>query len=155
MSLIWHFLLKFLFRPGNLLKLALLISLIAFSEQSSAVEISINQNRYQIELATNADQRRMGLMYREYLPFERGMLLVYSKPGDHRIWMKNMQIPLTVAWIGEDLKIIDVQQLEPCQLDPCKIYSAAGASRFVLELNAEQHDILIGDRIVGIEMLLK
>ena len=163
MSQIWHFLLKILYCTRisfkgvfrNILKMIFAISLIIASELSLAVEIGINQTRYEIELATSAEQRRLGLMHRDHLAFDHGMLLVYPVTGDHRIWMKNMQIPLTVAWIGEDLKVIEVQQLEPCQLDPCTIYSSAGASRFVLELNAGQHDIEAGDRIEGIETLLQ
>ena len=155
MPLFCHFLLKFLYRPEISFKLIFAISLIVFSGQSLAVEIGINQNRYQIELATSSEQRRLGLMHRENLAFDQGMLLVYPVAGDHRIWMKNMQIPLTVAWIGENLKIIEIQKLEPCLLDPCTIYSSASVSRFVLELNAEQHDIQVGDRIEGIETLLQ
>ncbi len=131
------------------------ISLIGYSELSLAVEIVINETRYEIELATSTAQRRLGLMHRKYLASDQGMLLVYPTTNNHRIWMKNMQIPLTVVWIGEDMMVIEVQKLEPCQLDPCPVYSAAGASRFVLELNAARHDIQAGDRVEGIEMLLQ
>jgi uncharacterized membrane protein (UPF0127 family) len=155
MLLFCHFLLKFLRSPIIFSKLIIAILLILFSEGTLAAEIGINQNRYQIELATDAEQRRRGLMHREHMAFDQGMLLVYPVTGDHRIWMKNMLIPLTVVWIGENLKIIEVQKLPPCKLDPCTIYSSANVSRYVLELNAEQHDIRVGDPVEGIEKLLE
>ena len=113
-------------------------------------EIRINEQVYRVEIAANSTQRGHGLMFREYLADDRGMLLVYAEPGDHRIWMKNMLIPIRVYWIDANGRIVDWQRLEPCTASPCPVYAADGDSRFVLELSDAEHPIRRGDLVEGL-----
>ena len=119
----------------------------------NVAKIGINGHFYQVELAISSDQRRLGLMHRTELSSNEGMLLVYSKPGDHRIWMKNVLIPLRIYWIDVDHRIIDYRRVEPCSENPCPVYGASGSSKFVLELSDTDHDIGIGDRVSGLNVL--
>jgi hypothetical protein len=89
-------------------------------------------------------------MQRQYLAARQGMLLVYSWPGDHRIWMKNMLIPLWVYWIDAGHMVIERRRLEPCTQQPCPVYSASGDSLYVLELGDYEHPLAVGDRVAGI-----
>jgi len=114
------------------------------------VQLEIGQSTYQIELAVTPAQRRRGLMYRQQLDSRQGLLLVYSRAGDHRIWMKNMRIALRVFWIDDEFKVISVQRLEPCSSSPCPVYSAPRAARFILELGDYDHALAPGDKIEGL-----
>ena len=134
---------------------ALLLLLLVYAGCLAAAEIDLELNgkTYRIELALSSAERRLGLMYRERLAPDAGMLLVYRDSGDHRIWMKNVKIPLRVYWINAAFEVVDAQRLEPCSEDPCPVFSARGESRFVLELSDDAHDLKTGDVIPGLEDL--
>ena len=120
---------------------------------SKNVDLEIGYSVYQIELAVTPAQRRQGLMYRQQLASRQGMLLVYPRAGDHRIWMKNMRIALRVFWIDDEFTVISVQRLEPCSSTPCPVYSAPRAARFILELGDYEHAIVPGDKVEGLSGL--
>ncbi|HUV23470.1 MAG TPA: DUF192 domain-containing protein [Gammaproteobacteria bacterium] len=118
----------------------------------AAIELKLGQEFYQIELATTPGQRQQGLMHRQRLAPGEGMLLVYEQAGNHRIWMKNMLIPLRVYWIDADFTVLDMQRLEPCTGSPCPIFSVAQDSKYVLELGDYDHPLAPGDRIEAIRV---
>ncbi|MDH3859511.1 MAG: DUF192 domain-containing protein [Gammaproteobacteria bacterium] len=117
------------------------------------IDIKIGQGSYRVELALTSAQRRQGLMHRERLAHNGGMLLVYPRPGDHRIWMKNMKIPLRVLWIDEQFKVLQIRRLVPCEASPCPVFSAPLPARYILELSDDEHDVKPGDEIVGLNAL--
>ena len=119
----------------------------------STLEIEANGHFYTVELAISPEQRRRGLMYRTGLDRNRGMLLVYQQTGNHRIWMKNMQIALQIYWLDSDFRVIGQRRVEPCSKDPCPIYGVSNPSRYILELSDNEHDLSIGDRITGLNVL--
>jgi len=116
----------------------------------SAAELQLGGDLYQIEMAVTPAQRQQGLMYRPQLGPRQGMLLVYPQAGDHRIWMKNVLIPLRVYWIDASFEVIEVQRLEPCRGDPCPVYAVSRDSQYVLELGDYDHPLVAGDKIEGI-----
>ena len=126
------------------------VGAIASDSRLPTREIRVDEQVYRVEIAANSAQRGRGLMFRDHLADDRGMLLVYAESGDHRIWMKNMRIPIRVYWIDANGRIVDWQRLEPCTASPCPVYAAAGDSRFVLELNDSEHPIRRGDRVEGL-----
>lgn len=115
------------------------------------LRLEINNHSFSVEVASNAQQRRQGLMWRQQLADNNGMLFVYPRSGDHRIWMKNTLIPLRVIWIDEDFRVISIQRLEPCLSSPCPVYSAQEWSRYILELADRQRAIKPGDLVEGLE----
>ena len=117
------------------------------------IELLIGGAVYQVEIAASSQQRRKGLMHRPYLSPSQGMLLLYPEAGDHRIWMKNMLIPLRVYWIDKDFTVIDMQRVEPCSTTPCAIYSVDRDSRYILELGDYEHPLVPGDRIESLRDL--
>jgi len=132
----------------------LIISSIAYAFDSpGAIEIRLGQTSYQIELALTPAQRRQGLMHREQLASNAGMLLVYPRSDDHRVWMKNMRIPLRVLWIDDRYKVLHIMRLEPCQLSPCPVFSAPVPARYILELSDDNHKVEPGDIIEGLNVL--
>lgn len=139
--------------PGGWFFLVLAL-LVCGSAQAREITLELAQKPYRIELAVTPEQRRDGLMFRQHLAHDEGMLLVYRDSGDHRIWMKNMLIPIRVYWINADLEVVAVRRLEPCTGDPCPVYSSLPASsRLVLELGDYDHALELGDRIEGLSGL--
>jgi uncharacterized membrane protein (UPF0127 family) len=131
--------------------LAVLLSLSSGVGLAQTVELRLGQISYEIELAITPQQRQRGLMHRQHLSPRQGMLLVYPQTGDHRIWMKNMRIPLRVYWIDENFVVVSVQRLQPCSETPCPVYSVPGDTRYVLELGDYEHRLTRGDKIEGID----
>lgn len=139
---------------ARLVPLSLLLLIQFFTPlRADEITLEIGKQPYRVELATTPEQRQRGLMYRTELAADRGMLLVYTNPGDHRVWMKNMQIPLRVYWIDASHRVIHEQRLEPCGLPPCPIFSAIGESRYILELADHDHRIEVGDSVTGLSGL--
>ena len=123
----------------------------AASPVFASIRIKVNSTDYQVEVAATAELRRQGLMFREKLDRDKGMLFVYTKSGDHRIWMKNTLIPLWVIWIDEAYRVISIQRLEPCKTSRCMVYSASAASRYILELGDYPHSIKLNDQVMGLD----
>ncbi len=108
---------------------------------------------YLLEIARSERQRNHGLMFRDRLEERRGMLFIYPRSGDHRIWMKNTLIPLTVVWVDEGNKVIGVRKLPPCAYDPCPSYGVSAPSKYILELSSGKHRLEPGLRINGLDQL--
>ena len=117
----------------------------------STVEMLIKGKVYQLEIADTHTSRQQGLMHRTQLDDDQGMLFVYPSLGNHRIWMKNTLIPLTVLWLDEQARVTHKRLLFPCDQSPCPIYHSKQASRFILELNARAYpQFEVGDRLTGL-----
>ena len=69
--------------------------------------------RLWLELARTPEEKQVGLMYRESMPWENGMLFVYDRPATEGYWMRNTLIPLSIAWIERDGTIVDIQDMQP------------------------------------------
>ena len=134
-----------------------MLSLLAISpahgQALKTLAVDIGGDEYRIELATTPEARARGLMFREHLDPHGGMLLVYRHPDDHRIWMKNVRIPLRVYWIDSDGRVIGVKRLEPCSSNSCPVYAVEKPSLYVLELDDRDHGLAPGDRIRGLDSL--
>ena len=90
---------------------------------------------YRVELALTPEDQALGLMYRESLPPQAGMLFVFDAPGEHHFWMKNTMIPLDMIWMDDAGKVIFVSaDTPPCKADPCATYGPDAPARQVLEI---------------------
>ena len=65
------------------------------------------------EVAQTPDQRSLGLMFRFSLPADHGMLFVFPEPQPLGFWMRNTYIPLSIAYIGADGRIVSVADMAP------------------------------------------
>lgn len=65
------------------------------------------------EVADTAEKRKRGLMYRDHLDPDSGMIFVYRSPSRLRFWMKNTKIPLSIAFIDADGYIASIRQMQP------------------------------------------
>ncbi len=107
-------------------------------ERFARADLVLNHRLYHLEIARTAAQRRQGLMYRPSIARDGGMLFVYARPGDYRIWMKNTLVPLSVIWLDAAAQVIDVKLLQPCRQLYCPVYGVKQASSFILELHPDQ-----------------
>jgi len=71
----------------------------------------------QAEVARSFEEREQGLMFRENLAKGRGMLFVFPDAQVRSFWMKNTFIPLDIAYLDAELRIVDIQAMEPESLD--------------------------------------
>ena len=90
---------------------------------------------YKLELALTPEDQAQGLMFRESLPPNTGMLFVFPTSEPHHFWMKNTMIPLDMIWMDEGGKVLFVSaNTPPCRADPCPTYGPDGPARQVLEI---------------------
>ena len=93
--------------------------------------------RVQAELADTPQKRSRGLMFRERLALNAGMLFVFEDAGEWSFWMKNTKVALDILWIGPDKRIVYIEENVPiCRQDPCPEYKPSKNALYVLELPA-------------------
>ncbi|MDQ3941105.1 MAG: DUF192 domain-containing protein [Actinomycetota bacterium] len=103
-----------------------------------------------VEIAETEDERALGLMHRDSLAQDAGMLFVFFDDTTGGFWMKNTLIPLSIAFIDSDSKIVEILDMDPCAKDPCRIYTPSVPYRAALEVNQGAFDewgVELGDRI--------
>lgn len=128
----------------------LVISAIGKMQSPKFTSVKIGNGTVNAEIADNVASQTRGLMFRESLPENGGMLFVFPYDFRHGIWMMNTTIPLDIIWIDANKTITDIRKnAEPCEaLAICPVYSPSKNSRYVLEVNsgyADKHGIEIGN----------
>lgn len=112
--------------------------------------VALGGERFQVEIAATPEEQARGLMFRDELPADHGMLFVYDREGPRSFWMKNTRIPLDILFFDANRRLINWHTANPCRFDPCFGYSADAPARYVLELNAGTAaalDLKAGDRM--------
>jgi len=100
-----------------------------------------------VELARTAGERSRGLMLREELAEDGGMLFVFPGDTEAGFWMKDTSVPLSIAFIAEDGTILDIQEMEPLSED---VHRPPEPYRYALEVNQgwfEEQGFGTGDRV--------
>jgi uncharacterized membrane protein (UPF0127 family) len=107
--------------------------------------------RVALELALTDEEKQLGLMFRDSLGANDGMLFIFNADGSLDFWMKNTFIPLDFVWLSAAGEVVDVRAgVQPCRADPCPSYPSAKPARAVLEVNggfAAAHGIRPGVRL--------
>ena len=122
---------------------------LAFEEGPLTIESAAGTLEFQVELAVTPEQRRQGLMFRESLDSDRGMLFDFGRTGAVTMWMRNTYVSLDMLFIDDDGRIhriaSDVEPLSDA------VIGSGGPVRAVLELPAgtsAERGIAVGDRVV-------
>jgi len=110
--------------------------------------VQIGDQKFIVEVAEDAETKAQGLMFREKLEEDHGMLFVFDVEKYHRFWMKNTSIPLDIIWISESGVVVDIQTASPCKTPTCPSYVPHGMAKYVLEVNADTFNGRIGDEVV-------
>ena len=104
---------------------------------SAEPQVELKGERFDVELATTPQEQQLGLMFRDNMADDHGMLFVFPDSAPRRFWMKNTRIPLDIFYFDENLKLVSVAgDTKPCRVAQCPSYPSAGPARYVLELNA-------------------
>ena len=93
----------------SVLVLLLLASCAAGADATRTIQVKIKDQPFTLELALTADQREKGLMFRDSMPADRGMLFVFAKAYPWTFWMHNTRIPLDIIFLDPDQKVVDIQ----------------------------------------------
>ena len=107
----------------------------AFEQATVVIETDRRAVEVDGEVAESPAQREFGLMYRESLAPEAGMVFLFEKDVQGGFWMKNTLIPLSIAFFDRRGKILRIMGMEPCREDPCPVYDPGVAYRGALEVN--------------------
>ena len=93
--------------------------------------------KFSVELAETSEKQALGLMFREEMAEDHGMLFIFPAEGMRSFWMKNTRIPLDILYFDAELKLVSVSEnARPCKTRNCPTYPSKGPARYVLELNA-------------------
>jgi len=114
------------------------------------MELTIKGHRVTAEIAATTPSRTVGLMRRFSLLPDHGMLFVFDAPQPLAFWMKNTYIPLSIAFIGADGRILNIEDMAP-QTE--MTHDSRGPAMYALEMKKgwfAQFGIAAGDRIDGL-----
>lgn len=115
------------------------------------MELNASFHRIEAEVAADQPNRMQGLMNRRSMGANQGMLFVFLQNDRHCMWMRNTFLPLSVAFLDEGGKILNIEDMKP-QTDTS--HCAAGPARFALEMNLgwfSSRGLKPGQRIGGVE----
>jgi hypothetical protein len=132
---------------------SLLVALTAAAAPAAdlpTVELSIKGHRLVAEVAATEPARTKGLMYRFSLQPNHGMLFVFAQPQMQAFWMKNTYVPLSIAFIDAEGRILNIEDMAP-QTE--NTHPSRGRALYALEMKKRwftERAIAVGDRVEGL-----
>ena len=105
------------------------------------------------EVMTHPQDMARGMMFRDSLAPDRGMLFVHGGPGHYNYWMYQVRIPLDILWLDGNRAIVEMSpNTPPCttNANECPSYGGNEEALMILELAAgsiERHGLRLGDRL--------
>jgi uncharacterized membrane protein (UPF0127 family) len=121
----------------SLVAIVSIFSSVTFAQQNvglSTIELKTGIYRIQAELADTPKAREVGLMNRTSMPTNSGMLFVFEQKAGHCFWMNNTKIPLSIAFIADDGKIVNIEEM---QAETTNNHCPKAAVRYALEMNKQ------------------
>ena len=116
-------------------------------KRNKVLPINVAGIELEVELATTFDEHALGLMYRDKLEKNGGMLFVFPKENFLSFWMKDTRIPLSIAFIKENGRIVQIESMKPYSLDT---HVAKEKAKYALEMNEgwfRVHNVREGDTV--------
>jgi len=116
----------------------------------ATIPLSINEHRITAEVAKTADEVTTGLMYRFSLKPDHGMVFVFDQAQPRAFWMKNTFIPLSIAFVAPDGRILNIEDMAP--KDETSHWSS-GPAMYAIEMRRGwfvERGIKAGDRVTGL-----
>jgi uncharacterized protein len=111
--------------------------------------VVFGRDRLNVRIAETEEERQAGLMNVMALAPDDGMAFVFDGPVTTTFWMKDTLIPLSVAFVGQDGRVVSTTDMQPCEADPCPTYAASSPYTLAVEANLgwfADHGISAGDR---------
>lgn len=101
-------------------------------QKLATIQLHAGMHLIKAEVARTPDERATGLMFRERMGPNEGMLFVFEQPGTQCFWMKNTLLPLSTAFLADDGTVVNIAQMQPKTLDS---HCSDKPVRYVLEMN--------------------
>ena len=118
-----------------LICLLMLVACTACASGEPSVELG--GKTFNVEIADTAEKQALGLMFRDSMADDEGMIFVFPNEAPRSFWMKNTRIPLDIMYFDKDLKMVSISaDTPPCRVSRCPSYPSTGPAMYVLELNA-------------------
>jgi uncharacterized protein len=115
------------------------IGLGACAARASGPSAELKGKHFELEIVADSASRERGLMFRDSMPADHGMLFVFDRPDVQTFWMKNTHIPLDILYFDQNYKLVSMsERTPPCHSmsNDCPMYPSSGPAQYVLELNA-------------------
>ncbi len=123
------------------------------SETEVVFRTSSDSVSIQAEVANTTGQIRRGLMDRDSLPRDEGMIFVFDREGDRAFWMKNTSIALDIIFLDSEGRIVGIRQADPepgTSEENLTLYTSPQPAKYVIEVNqgfSRKHGIQPGDEV--------
>jgi len=118
-----------------LLSLLMLAACTACASGGPSVELG--GKTFSVEIADTREKQALGLMFRDSMPADAGMIFLFPNEAPRSFWMKNCRIPLDIMYFDQELKMVSISaNTPPCRSERCPNYPSTGPAMYVLELNA-------------------
>ena len=124
------------------------IALAQVNTSLPTIELKTGIYRIQAELADTPKAREVGLMNRTSMPTNSGMLFVFEQKAGHCFWMSNTKIPLSIAFITDDGKIVNIEEM---QAETTSNHCPKVAVRYALEMNKQwfTERVIVPGTVIG------
>lgn len=118
---------------------------------SGGPSVELGGKGFSVEIADTQQKQALGLMFRDSMPPDHGMLFIFPAEAPRSFWMKNTRISLDIMYFDKDLKLVSISaDTPPCRVSRCPSYPSAAPAKYVLELNAgtaSKLDVGPGDQL--------
>lgn len=141
---------------GGLIVIIIIAGILWMLQQRTVIKTyQVGEHEVQLEVTQNAKDRIKGLSGRESIGKADGLIFIYTTPGRHGIWMKEMLFPIDIVWVG-DAKIVDIApSVQPPEFETPEneldVYYPRLDANMIIEFEAgfaEEHGLKIGDPVV-------
>lgn len=140
----------FYYFAGLLTVGVLLLIFLSYRPNEPFVTVEVNGVKVAAEVADDPVEKTQGLMFRDRLGKNEGMIFPFDEEGHYNFWMLNVQFPLDLIWINSDKTIIDITlNAQPCTVN-CPTYTSKVKARYVLEVNGgfvSRNNIAVGAQV--------
>ena len=137
------------FLAATLLALAAAAGAQTGPQKLPTIRLNAGMHLIQAEVAQTPDERATGLMFRETMGANEGMLFVFEQPATQCFWMKNTLLPLSIAFLADDGTVVNIEHMQPKSLDS---HCSKKPVRYVLEMNEgwfAKRGVKAGSRLGG------
>ncbi|HUL30404.1 MAG TPA: DUF192 domain-containing protein [Thermodesulfobacteriota bacterium] len=119
----------------------------AYPQSLLRIPLYLHDREIWVEVAQTPEEQSRGLMGRKQLGKDEGMLFTFPTEGYHGFWMKDTLIPLSIAFIDKDGRIVWITDMKPLTLDS---HVPPAPILYALEMNQgwfSSHGVKVGDRV--------
>ncbi len=131
--------------------LIILFLIIVISCAKIENKVCFKDECFEVEIMDSEEERVKGLMFRDNLEDDKGMLFIFDKEDRYDFWMKNMKFPIDIVWINENKEVVYMHKnTPPCPENVCFSIMPDREAKYVLEVNsgvANDIGLNIGDKL--------